>query len=266
MKAIVISIIMCFSVWNVSAVRADDLQKAKGGSTARTGERSGVNKSWRYQFHQGRWWYWLPANRWAVFENGRWLMPPGESPRAVAHASTTGETIAPVRRDDGGSFAEDYPAAPVTSGPAKHSTDYYLSVGNVFSRHAHEHAQVLERYAASKETVPARIVREQAQAIHHDVEQAQKSFSQVAAAGEQTTSDNLPDVIKKLQTGLAKVTESVRRLEMQVRRQEKVQATLVRGQTAVINRMLQQANEAARAAEEEQRKYQRDQEDRAGID
>lgn len=28
--------------------------------------------SWRYVFHNGRWWYWTPANRWFVWRDGRW--------------------------------------------------------------------------------------------------------------------------------------------------------------------------------------------------
>lgn len=240
MRAIISTIVLCFSVWSVSAAMAADRENAKSSD------------SWRFKFHQGHWWYWLPANRWAVYENGRWLLPPEQSPK--------------VEAKEGGSFAEDYPVAPVTTEPAKHSADYYLSVGNVFSKHAHEHAEVLERYAASGETVPANIVKEQAKAIHRDVDQAQKSFSQVSVADEETTSDDLPGAVKRLQVSLSKVTESLRRLESQVQRQGAVEATLVRGQTAIINRLFQQANEAARAAEEAQRKYEQNQKDLAGVD
>jgi hypothetical protein len=28
---------------------------------------------WRYRFHEGRWWYWMPDQRWMVYENGRWV-------------------------------------------------------------------------------------------------------------------------------------------------------------------------------------------------
>ncbi|HVX14877.1 MAG TPA: hypothetical protein VHC22_27050 [Pirellulales bacterium] len=28
--------------------------------------------NWRYRYHEGRWWYWLPSNSWAVYDNGRW--------------------------------------------------------------------------------------------------------------------------------------------------------------------------------------------------
>jgi hypothetical protein len=27
---------------------------------------------WRYTFHNGEWWYWLPANRWVYWRDSRW--------------------------------------------------------------------------------------------------------------------------------------------------------------------------------------------------
>jgi hypothetical protein len=32
--------------------------------------------SWRYKYHDGRWWYWLPSERWVMWQNGRWIDPP----------------------------------------------------------------------------------------------------------------------------------------------------------------------------------------------
>jgi len=29
--------------------------------------------AWRYVFHQGRWWYWSPAERWSYFDGSRWV-------------------------------------------------------------------------------------------------------------------------------------------------------------------------------------------------
>jgi hypothetical protein len=34
---------------------------------------------WRYRQHEGRWWYWLPSNRWVMWDDGRWIDPPAES-------------------------------------------------------------------------------------------------------------------------------------------------------------------------------------------
>jgi hypothetical protein len=29
--------------------------------------------AWRYVFHQGRWWYWFPSERWSYFDGRRWV-------------------------------------------------------------------------------------------------------------------------------------------------------------------------------------------------
>lgn len=38
-----------------------------------TAERTANDQSWRYRYHQGRWWYWRPSNSWAVYEQNRWV-------------------------------------------------------------------------------------------------------------------------------------------------------------------------------------------------
>jgi hypothetical protein len=29
--------------------------------------------SWRYRWHDGKWWYWLPSERWVYWSNGAWV-------------------------------------------------------------------------------------------------------------------------------------------------------------------------------------------------
>lgn len=36
-------------------------------------ERIADDSSWRYRFHQGRWWYWRSSNSWAVYDQNRWV-------------------------------------------------------------------------------------------------------------------------------------------------------------------------------------------------
>ncbi|HWB10813.1 MAG TPA: hypothetical protein VG826_16405 [Pirellulales bacterium] len=237
---------------------------------------SASSDAWRFRFYQGRWWYWLPTNYWAVYEDGRWLMPilgdppagmkPSSSAATRATYKTGAATPAGIRsktegsppadatatnNTEGGSFSEDYPAVPLGPEEAGQSAEYYMSAGSTFSRHAHEHAQILERYAASGEAVPARIVKEQAAAIHHDVDQAHKSFSKLAAA-DAAENENLPPdaAIKNFQQELRKATELLQQLEAQVQHLSAVQAELVRGQSAIIANLLRQADEAAEVAEE----------------
>jgi uncharacterized protein YkwD len=33
------------------------------------------DETWRYRWHEGRWWYWLPSERWVVWLDGRWVEP-----------------------------------------------------------------------------------------------------------------------------------------------------------------------------------------------
>ena len=30
-------------------------------------------EKWRYRRHNGRWWYWMPSKRWAVWDDNRWI-------------------------------------------------------------------------------------------------------------------------------------------------------------------------------------------------
>ncbi|HWB12712.1 MAG TPA: hypothetical protein VG826_26035 [Pirellulales bacterium] len=238
------------------------------------------SEAWRFKFHRGRWWYWLSTGYWAVYEDGQWLMPVQGNPPPEAKSSSPAPR-APTNRtgasspaatatnhSKGGSFAEDYPAVSLGQVP-RQSADDHMSVGRAFGRSAHEHVQIMERYAASGETVPAKIVREQAAAIHHDVEQAQQSFSRVSMADNDGNEDeNLPDAaaIKKLRQQLRKATESIRQLQSQVQQQRAVEAQLVRGQTAIISALLKQADEAADAAARAEAKREQEMKDRVGID
>ncbi|HJT36684.1 MAG TPA: hypothetical protein VJ783_31970 [Pirellulales bacterium] len=36
-------------------------------------ERAANGQSWRYRYHQGRWWYWRPSNSWAAYDQERWV-------------------------------------------------------------------------------------------------------------------------------------------------------------------------------------------------
>lgn len=34
------------------------------------------DETWRFRRHQGRWWYWLPSEKWVVWNGERWVSPP----------------------------------------------------------------------------------------------------------------------------------------------------------------------------------------------
>ncbi len=52
------------------------------------------NNQWRFKYHSGHWWYWLPENRWVYWRNGQWndLTPPATA------SSDQGATASTRRR------------------------------------------------------------------------------------------------------------------------------------------------------------------------
>ncbi|HVU88397.1 MAG TPA: hypothetical protein VHD36_13840 [Pirellulales bacterium] len=79
---------------------ADD---QKSAANAAAGDQKAVTKQqdnsnataarWRYRRHNGRWWYYTPANNWMVFHNNAWAPY-----RAGMFASEQRMTSQPVRR------------------------------------------------------------------------------------------------------------------------------------------------------------------------
>jgi hypothetical protein len=49
-------------------------RSAAGQSAPSTATRPS-SEDWRYRWHQGRWWYWLPSNEWVVWVDGQWVKP-----------------------------------------------------------------------------------------------------------------------------------------------------------------------------------------------
>lgn len=46
-----------------------------------------VDNSWRYKQHNGKWWYWLPSERWVYWSNGAWVDHVPGTPVVVAAPS-----------------------------------------------------------------------------------------------------------------------------------------------------------------------------------
>ncbi len=45
-------------------------QKAKQEQSAKQDTQD--QQQWRFTFHNGEWWYWLPTNQWVYWRNNRW--------------------------------------------------------------------------------------------------------------------------------------------------------------------------------------------------
>lgn len=49
---------------------------------------------WRFKYHQGRWWYWMPDKQWVYWSTNRWLRLPQRTAAAQSvdvHAATSDE-------------------------------------------------------------------------------------------------------------------------------------------------------------------------------
>jgi hypothetical protein len=48
-----------------------------------------AGEDWRYQWFEGRWWYWMPDSRWAYYQDHRWndFVPPGQHSAQAARAA-----------------------------------------------------------------------------------------------------------------------------------------------------------------------------------
>jgi hypothetical protein len=61
----------------VPAPRADEIPAPRNGpqngGPQNGGPQIGDDQSWRYRWHDGRWWYWMPSERWVYWDGGRWI-------------------------------------------------------------------------------------------------------------------------------------------------------------------------------------------------
>lgn len=195
--------------------------------------KSRAADAWRYKYHNGRWWYWLPSNRWAVYENDRWRL---FKPAVDASKDEKQTAAAPAE-----------PAAPENIDPARQAAEYQLAAGNTYNRHAREHARILERYAALGKPVPAEIVKQHADAIRRNVQQAQQAFAQLAEAGKDKP--DLLAAIERLQLRLAKASDAIERLGTQVDEQEAAESQAIQAMSAEIEGLLRESHAAGQQAD-----------------
>lgn len=69
--SILVGFLTCVGL-GFSTVQAAD-QKQAAAERQSSGQTQGAVKDrWRYTFHNGEWWYWLPTNRWVYWRNDCW--------------------------------------------------------------------------------------------------------------------------------------------------------------------------------------------------
>jgi hypothetical protein len=96
-------------------------------------------------------------------------------------------------------------------GKSKQADEYYLALGRTHNMQAHDHARLLQKYAARSDRAPADVIHDQAAAIRFNAEAAKKSFArQGKSAGDNAA---LAKQVVQLQKRLDKVIASVKQLE-----------------------------------------------------
>lgn len=66
------SILQCLLIVNILALMELGLSTAQAADKAADKSQTQSQNKWRYVFHNGEWWYWLPENRWVYWRNNKW--------------------------------------------------------------------------------------------------------------------------------------------------------------------------------------------------
>ncbi|HEV7223016.1 MAG TPA: hypothetical protein VGN42_09975 [Pirellulales bacterium] len=99
-------------------------------------------------------------------------------------------------------------------GKSRQVGKYYLALGRTHNMQAHDHARLLQKYAALSDQVPADVIHDHVAAIRFNAEAAKKSFArQGKSAGDNVA---LAHHVEQLQKRLDKVIASVNQLEDQL--------------------------------------------------
>jgi hypothetical protein len=69
-RFVVVVSLLAFVGLGLSTVQAVE-QKQGAGQKQTTGQKQ-VQDQWRYTFHDGEWWYWLPTSRWVYWRDNQW--------------------------------------------------------------------------------------------------------------------------------------------------------------------------------------------------
>ncbi len=69
-----VAVVAAFAVaaLTAAAVQAATEQKVVQQKGVAAAKQDQPKEQWRYTFHNGEWWYWLPTNRWVFWRGSRW--------------------------------------------------------------------------------------------------------------------------------------------------------------------------------------------------
>lgn len=91
-RAVTVQAFLFTLLWLAVPVQRDG--GVASSASAATGNSPAQSGAWRYKYHNGRWWYWLPSNSWVFYQNQRWI-PYNADVRSQFSAADGG----PIRRD-----------------------------------------------------------------------------------------------------------------------------------------------------------------------
>jgi hypothetical protein len=120
-------------------------------------------------------------------------------------------------------------------GDSLRGEEYQLALAKTYNMQAHDHARMLDRYAALGERVPADVVKEHAAAIRFNANAAKRSFAKL---GETASNPALASQLAQMRQRLDNVTELADRLEAQTAQEGSGESQLVGTQSAEISRQL----------------------------
>jgi hypothetical protein len=71
-------LVLATLAWGVAGALAEDptrpeAARAQAGQPTTSANPLNGPEGWRYTWSRGRWWYWLPEQRWMFWERGRWV-------------------------------------------------------------------------------------------------------------------------------------------------------------------------------------------------
>lgn len=124
-----LSLTACWSIGSVAQDLTNASTSIVESSAAAPAARSEV---WRYKYHQGRWWYWLPSNSWAYWQNSQWVrydadryartFAPGDSARRYQFGYRGMEELAADRHWPHGANGSDPTASSRPGAAALHAS------------------------------------------------------------------------------------------------------------------------------------------------
>ena len=97
-------------VLGLSAVQAAEQKQAADQKQAVDQKKTADQKQgqgqdqWRYTFHNGEWWYWLPADRWVYWRDNRWN---DYDPKTFTYPNASGVVVTSRNGSSYGSRAAD---------------------------------------------------------------------------------------------------------------------------------------------------------------